>query len=72
MAQVRETLAVDGIHCLQCPPKIGRALEGVEGVIAASATLAGDVAVVYDDAVPDVRRHVLAALDAAGFPPAAG
>ena len=71
VAEVRETLTVEGIHCLQCPPKIGRALEPVPGVVAAAATLAGDVHVVYDDDVPAVRSAIVEALATAGFPVAA-
>jgi copper chaperone CopZ len=68
VAEIRETLTVEGIHCLQCPPKIGAALAPVPGVLAASASLAGDVTVRYDDAVPGVRAAVVASLAAAGFP----
>jgi copper chaperone CopZ len=68
MARVHESLTVSGIHCLQCPPKIGAALGAVDGVLAASASLAGDVAVVYDDEVPGVRERLVAALHEAGFP----
>ncbi len=67
VAEIRETLTVEGIHCLRCPPKIGAALAPLPGVVAASASLAGDVTVRYDDAVPGVRDAVLASLGAAGF-----
>ncbi len=68
MAEIRETLTVEGIHCLRCPPKIGDALAAVPGVVAASATLDGHVTVRLDDSVPDVRGSVVAALASAGFP----
>ena len=72
MAEIRETLTVEGIHCLRCPPKIGAALAPVPGVLAASASLAGDVTVRYDGDVPGVREAVVSALGAAGFPVVAG
>ena len=68
VAEIRETLTVEGIHCLQCPPKIGAALAPLPGVVGASASLAGQVTVAYDDAVPGVREAVRTSLAAAGFP----
>lgn len=68
MPEISETLTVEGIHCLQCPPRIGAALAPVPGVVAASASLAGEVTVRYEDHVPGVRAAVLAALGTAGYP----
>jgi len=69
VAEVRETIAVTGIHCMQCIAKIGDALRGVDGLLGGSATLTGEVHVVLDDDRAS-RAQVVAALVAAGFPPA--
>jgi copper chaperone CopZ len=71
VAEVRETIAVTGIHCMRCVSKIGDALRGVDGLLAGSATLAGDVHVVLEEGRAS-RADVAAALAAAGFPPADG
>ena len=67
MSEVTETLVVDGIHCMQCPPKIAAALRGVDGLTGGSATLAGDVTVTYDG-LPGTRDAIVTALTGAGFP----
>jgi hypothetical protein len=56
---------------MQCIAKIGDALRGVDGLLGGSATLTGDVHVVLDDERAS-REQVVAALAAAGFPPADG
>jgi copper chaperone CopZ len=68
MAERSETLHVTGIHCMNCIQTIGAALGAVDGLRAASATLTGDIAIRYDDAEPEVRERVVAALAGAGFP----
>jgi copper chaperone CopZ len=67
MAEVRETFTVDGIYCMQCVGKIAAALGGVDGLVGGSATLTGDVHVVYDDAAAGVRGRIEQALAGAGF-----
>jgi hypothetical protein len=49
MATVQETIGVDGIRCERCVMRLGKVLEGHDGLESASATLMGDVALVYDD-----------------------
>lgn len=68
MAEVAETLVVEGVYCMQCVGKIGAAIGGVDGLLAASANLAGEVAIRYDDAAPQTRTAVVEALAGAGFP----
>ena len=68
MAEVRETLTVEGIYCMQCVGKIATALGAVDGLLGGSATLVGDVHVVFDDADEGVRDRIGRALAGAGFP----
>ena len=68
MTEVRETLTVEGIYCTQCVGKIAAALGTVDGLRGASASLAGDVHLVYDHGDGGVRGRVERALAAAGFP----
>jgi copper chaperone CopZ len=68
MADRSETLHVTGIHCMNCIRDIGSALGAVDGLQAASATLTGEISIRYDDADPEVRERVVAALADAGFP----
>ena len=46
---VRETISVDGIRCERCVMRLGKVLEGHDGLESATATLMGDVTLVYDD-----------------------
>ena len=71
MAEIAETLKVEGVHCMQCVAKIGGAIGTIDGLTAASANVLGEVSIRYDDAEPDTRRAVVDALAAAGFPVAA-
>jgi copper chaperone CopZ len=68
MAEIAETLVVEGVHCMSCVVKIGEAIREVDGLLAASANLAGEVAIRYDDAEPQTRAAVVDALAGAGFP----
>jgi copper chaperone CopZ len=68
MAEVAETLVVEGVYCMQCVGKIGAAIGAVPGLRAASANLAGEVSIRYDDAEPQTRVAVVEALAGAGFP----
>jgi copper chaperone CopZ len=44
-----ETIQVTGIRCERCVMRLGKVLEGAEGLEAANATLMGQVQLVYDD-----------------------
>jgi copper chaperone CopZ len=68
MAEIAETLVVEGVHCMNCVQKIGEAIREVDGLRAASANLAGEVAIRYDEAEPQTRAAVVDALAGAGFP----
>ncbi len=67
MTEQTETILVDGIHCLQCPPKIAAALGAVPGVTGGRTTLAGEVTVSYTGGEA-VRGEIVTALAVAGFP----
>jgi copper chaperone CopZ len=45
---VRETIRVSGIRCERCVLRLGKVLETHAGLESASATLMGDVTLVYD------------------------
>ena len=66
MAAVRETIEVSGIRCERCVLRLGKVLEGHEGLESASATLMGDVTVVYDDARTS-RESLLGDMARGGF-----
>jgi copper chaperone CopZ len=63
-----ETLQVSGIRCERCVLRLGKALEGHEGLESANANLMGQVMLSYDE-----ERTTLAALlekmSKAGFRP---
>ena len=50
MATVHETIQVEGVRCERCVLRLGKVLEGHEGLESANATLMGDVMLVFDDA----------------------
>jgi copper chaperone CopZ len=52
-----ETLQVSGIRCERCVLRLGKALEGHEGLESANANLMGQVMLSYDE-----ERTTLAAL----------
>jgi len=66
MASVTETVQVSGIRCERCVMRLGKMLEGHEGLEFANANLMGHVQLVYDD---DVTSHdaLLAAMRRGGF-----
>ncbi len=72
MSEIAETLQVEGVYCMQCVAKIGGAIGSIDGLRAASANLAGEVSIRYDEGEPQTRRAVVDALAAAGFPVAEG
>ena len=49
MATVSETIQIEGVRCERCVMRLGKVLESHEGLESASATLMGDVMVVFDD-----------------------
>jgi copper chaperone CopZ len=64
-----ETIQVSGIRCERCVLRLGAALEGADGLEAASATLMGQVTLAWDDE-RTTRETLLAAMARAGFHPA--
>jgi copper chaperone CopZ len=49
MPLVEETIQVDGIRCERCVMRLGKTLEGHDGLEYANATLMGRVILRYDD-----------------------
>jgi copper chaperone CopZ len=70
MAVQSETLQVTGVRCERCVMRLGAALQPLEGIEAANATLMGQVMLSWDDE-RIARDDIVAALDRAGFRPAA-
>ena len=66
MATVTETIQVSGIRCERCVMRLGKVLEGHEGLEAANATLMGQVMVAYDDELT-TRDALLTAMARGGF-----
>ena len=62
-----DTIEVSGIRCERCVARLGKALEGHEGLLEARANLLGEVRVVWDDDRTD-RDALVAAMSRAGFP----
>jgi copper chaperone CopZ len=65
-----ETMQVSGIRCERCVMRLGGALAGLDGLEAANANLLGQVSLSWDDERVQ-RREIVAALERAGFRPAA-
>ena len=63
---VEETIQLNGVRCERCVMRLGKVLEGHEGLEAANATLMGAVTLVYDNAVT-TRDALLAAIARGGF-----
>jgi hypothetical protein len=63
---VRETIRVSGIRCERCVLRLGTVLEGHDGLERASATLTGEVTLVYDDARTS-RAVLLSEMARGGF-----
>ncbi|HEU4448965.1 MAG TPA: heavy-metal-associated domain-containing protein [Gaiellaceae bacterium] len=70
MASRSETIQVSGIRCERCVLRLGGALEGLDGIEAATANLLGQVTLAWDDERLE-RAEIVAALDRAGFRPVA-
>ena len=66
MAERSETVQVSGIRCERCVMRLGKVLEGHEGLELANANLMGQVVLGWDDERTD-RETLLAALARAGF-----
>ena len=65
-----ETVQVDGVRCERCVLRLGAALEGHDGLEAATANLMGQVTLTWDEGRTS-RDELLAALSRAGFRAAA-
>jgi copper chaperone CopZ len=63
-----ETIQVAGIRCERCVMRLGAALEKLEGLESARASLMGDVSLSWDDERVE-RETIVAALTQAGFRP---
>lgn len=70
VASRSETIQVSGIRCERCVLRLGGALEGLDGIEAATANLMGQVTLAWDDERLE-RAEIVAALDRAGFRPVA-
>jgi copper chaperone CopZ len=66
MASVTETVQVSGIRCERCVMRLGKVLEGHEGLEFANAKLMGQVQLVFDDEVTS-HDELLAAMRRGGF-----
>ena len=61
-----ETIQVSGVRCERCVLRLGKVLEGVDGLESANANLMGQVTLSWDDEQTD-RDDLLAALARGGF-----
>jgi copper chaperone CopZ len=66
MAVQTETFQVSGIRCERCVLRLGKVLEGAEGIESATANLMGQVTLSWDDERTD-REAILARLAGGGF-----
>jgi copper chaperone CopZ len=62
-----ETIQVSGVRCERCVLKLGAALEGHQGLEAATASLLGEVTLTWDETRTS-RDELVAAMSGAGFP----
>jgi copper chaperone CopZ len=62
----QDTIQVGGIHCERCVLRLGSALEGVEGLEAATANLMGQVSLTWDDERV-AREELLERMARSGF-----
>ena len=68
MAIQSDTVQVTGIRCERCVMRLGAALEGVDGLEAANATLMGQVSLTWDDERV-AREEIVERMARAGFRP---
>jgi hypothetical protein len=66
VASVHETISVEGVRCERCVMRLGKVLEGHDGLESANATLMGDVMLVFDDE-RTTRDALLADMARGGF-----
>jgi copper chaperone CopZ len=66
MALHSETLEVTGIRCERCVLRLAGALEKLQGLESANATLMGQVFLTWDD-TRVAREEIVAAMARAGF-----
>jgi copper chaperone CopZ len=66
MAVQTATIQVSGIRCERCVLRLGKVLEGAEGIESATANLIGQVTLSWDDQRTD-RAAILARLAQGGF-----
>jgi len=66
MATVRDTVHVSGIRCERCVARLGHVLKGHDGLESASATLSGEVTLVWDDERTS-RDALVGAMSRGGF-----
>jgi copper chaperone CopZ len=66
MAVQTERIQVSGIRCERCVLRLGKVLEGAEGIESATANLMGQVTLSWDDQRTD-REAILARLAQGGF-----
>jgi copper chaperone CopZ len=66
MTVLTETIRVSGIRCERCVMRLGKVLEGVEGIESATANLMGQITLSWDDDRTN-REAILAGLARGGF-----
>ncbi|HEX4526667.1 MAG TPA: heavy-metal-associated domain-containing protein [Gaiellaceae bacterium] len=66
MTFVSETIQVSGIRCEKCVMRLGKTLEGTEGLESANANLMGAVLLTYDDERTS-RDAIVEAMARGGF-----
>jgi hypothetical protein len=66
MAEVVETIHVNGFRCERCATRLAAVLEGHAGLLAAHGNLMGEVTLTYDDDLTS-RVALLAAMARGGF-----
>ena len=69
MAIQSDTIQVTGIRCERCVMRLGAALDGLEGLEGANATLMGQVSLRWDDERV-AREEIVDRMTRAGFRPA--
>ena len=62
----QETIQVSGIRCERCVLRLGKVLEGHDGLEAANANLIGEVSLTWDDELTS-REALLEAMARGGF-----
>jgi len=63
-----DTIQVTGIRCERCVMRLGKALEGLDGLEGANATLMGQVSLMWDDERVE-RETIVERMARAGFRP---